>query len=165
VQYWHCHTCHCSLPPDMSRALLYKWKHQPPFPSSPRSSSLSLTAAGTPSPSSMAWLPCSSGIRAPTHCRSPWPRRAAPLLSSLDAGAYQPGKPRWHPSSSSRRADRRPSLLPSASSRAPLPMAARLFSSACYSYVKEEDDYDKWAPSGMLFSAEITDSVLDFGNP
>jgi hypothetical protein len=35
VQYWHCHTCHCSLPPDMSRALLYKWKHQPPFPSSP----------------------------------------------------------------------------------------------------------------------------------
>jgi hypothetical protein len=31
--------------------------------------------------------------------------------------------------------------------------------------IKEEDYYDKWPPSGMLFSAEITDSVLDFGNP
>jgi hypothetical protein len=27
AQCWHCHTCHCSLLSDMSRALLYKWQH------------------------------------------------------------------------------------------------------------------------------------------
>ena len=43
----------------MSRAWLYKW--QPPaLFFSPTPFSLSLTAAGAPSPSSMAWLPCSS---------------------------------------------------------------------------------------------------------
>jgi hypothetical protein len=66
-----------------------------------------------------------SGSRAPAHCRSPWPWRAAPLLGSLDAVVYQLGKSQRRHSSSSRRADRRPSLLPSASSRAPLPMAAQ----------------------------------------
>jgi hypothetical protein len=43
----------------MSRAWLYKW--QPPaLFFSPTPFSLSLTAAGASSPSSMAWLPCSS---------------------------------------------------------------------------------------------------------
>ena len=42
---------------------------------------------------------------------------------------------------------------------------------AMFLYVREmeeEEDpplYNKWAPSGMLFSAEITDSVLEFRNP
>ena len=81
-----------------------------------------------------------SGSRAPAHYRSPWPRRAVPLLSSLDAAAYQPGKSQRRPSSSSRRADRRPSLLPSASSRASLPWLLSRPLSACCSNVKEEDD-------------------------
>jgi hypothetical protein len=44
-----CHTCHCSLLSDMSRALLYKWQHQPS--SSPCHFSPPLWfGAGAPSP-------------------------------------------------------------------------------------------------------------------
>jgi hypothetical protein len=101
-----------------------------------------------------------SGSRVPAHYRSPWPRRAAPLLSSLDAAAYQPGKSQRRPSSSPRRADRRPSLLPSAPSRVPLPWLLSRPHAAVTSRKKMTPSLWRVGPRPRVMVLQIPDFVI-----